>query len=186
MFTTSNLQFAFKPGSTCNQCTFCVTETLKHFVANKSQPVAYFLDLKKAFDRVYLLLLFKKICDRGAPAQLTRVLLSLYTQQKLCVLWNGATSNSFYANNGVKQGGVLSPILFCVYIDDLLQQLIDLDLGCHIGSVFYAVFTYADDIVLLLPSITALQTMLNVCQSYAIYYSITDHTKCMPKLRRLS
>ena len=108
------------------------------------------------------------MCDRGVPAHLTRVFLGLHTQQQLCVLWNGATSDSFYANNEVKQSGVLSPILSCVYIDDLLQQLIDLDLGCHIGSVFCAVFAYADDIVLLSPFITALQTMLNVCQSYTV------------------
>ena len=85
VFITSNLQFAFKPGSSCNQCNFCVTETVKDFVTNESHPVAYFLDLKKAFDRVNLSLLFKKICDRGAPANLTRVLLGLYTQQQLCV-----------------------------------------------------------------------------------------------------
>ena len=89
-------------------------------------------------------------------------------QQQLCALWNSATLDSFYANNGVKQGGVLSPILFCVYMDNVLKQLIDLDLGCHTGSVFCAVFAYADDIVLFSPSITALQTILNVCQSYAV------------------
>ena len=137
-------------------------------MANGSQPVTCFLDLKKAFDRVNLSLLFKKICYRGAPAYLNRALLGLYTQQQLCVLWNDATSDSFYANYGVKQGSVLSPILFCVYIDDLLQQLIDLDLGCRIGSVFCAVFAYADDIILFSPSITALQIMLTVCQSYAV------------------
>ena len=49
-----------------------------------------------------------------------------------------------------------------------LQQLIDLDLGCHIGPVFCTVFAYADDIFLLSPSIAALQTMLNVCQSYTV------------------
>ena len=167
VFTTSSLLIIFKPGSSCNQCTFCVSETLEHFVANGSLPVACFLDLQKAFDHISLFLLFKT-CDCGAPAHLTRGLLGLHTQQQLCVLWNGATSDSFYANNGVKQGGVKSPILFCVYIDDFLQQFIALDLRCHIGSVFCAVFAYIGDIVLLLPSITALQTMLNV-SSYSCH-----------------
>ena len=33
--------------------------------------------------------------------------------------------------NGVKQGGVLSPTLFCIYFDELLRRLRETDVGCH-------------------------------------------------------
>jgi len=53
--------------------------------------------------------------------------------------------------NGVKQGGIISPILFCVYIDDLLLLLAQSEVGCFIGNWFNRALAYADDIVLLAP-----------------------------------
>ena len=52
----------------------------------------------------------------------------------------------------VKQEGIVSPVLFCLYIDGLLQSLADLGVGCTIGEVFVGVLAYADDIVLLAPT----------------------------------
>jgi len=53
--------------------------------------------------------------------------------------------------NGVKHGGVLSPVLFCasVYIEDLLQMLAQSNMGCYIGQMFVRALAYADDVVLL-------------------------------------
>ncbi len=48
-------------------------------------------------------------------------------------------------SNGVKQGGVLSPILFTVYVDELLRILENARLGCHIGHIFGGAVGYADD-----------------------------------------
>ena len=50
-------------------------------------------------------------------------------------------------SNGVKQGRVLSPILFTDYIDKLLTRLRESGVGCHIDCVFAGAFGYADDIV---------------------------------------
>ena len=52
-----------------------------------------------------------------------RITNSLYTNQVMCVKWNGGRSRWFHVVNGVKQGGVLSPTLFCVYLDGLLNTL---------------------------------------------------------------
>ena len=67
-------------------------------------------------------------------------------------------SDYFVAVNGVKQGGVLSPLLFCVYLDGLLSALSKSKVGCFIGDFFTGALAYADDIVLCAPSATALRT----------------------------
>ncbi len=59
-------------------------------------------------------------------------------------------SEAFAVSDGVKQGGVLSPVLFTVYVDELLQRLKACGMGCYIGNTFWGSFGYADDIILLL------------------------------------
>ena len=61
--------------------------------------------------------------------------------------------NSFHTQNGVKQGGIISPILFCVYVDELLNRVNGSGIGCHVGHLSYAGLGYADDVALLTPSI---------------------------------
>ena len=67
------------------------------------------------------------------------------------VRWNGVLSNSFSVLNGVMQGEFVSPVLFCIYIDGLLQKLEDSKVGRWIGRGFVGAPAYADDIVLVAP-----------------------------------
>jgi len=68
-------------------------------------------------------------------------------------------SDYFSAVNGIKQGGVLSPVLYCVYIDDLLSALSNSGVGCYIGNNFVGALIYADDIVLIAPTATAMRKL---------------------------
>ena len=67
-------------------------------------------------------------------------------------LWNDVYSAMFSVSNGVKQGGVASPIMFCLYIDELLLKLADSGVGCWFSKFYVGVLAYADDILLLAPS----------------------------------
>ena len=78
-------------------------------------------------------------------------------------------SDSYNCSNGIKQGGVLSPALFCVYMDELLRRLEASNVGCHIGHQFMGAFSYADDLSLLAPSLKAAQLMLEICEDHAMY-----------------
>ena len=72
----------------------------------------------------------------------------------------------------MRQGGVLSPILFSVYIDELLIRLQTQAVGCHWSHYFAGAFGYADDIVLLAPSASVLQMMLNTCCQFVTDYNV--------------
>ena len=75
----------------------------------------------------------------------------MYTTQSLRVKWSDTTSPQSTLMNGVKQGGVLSPILFAIYTNGLLKHLEDTGVECHIGCRFTGALAYAGDITLLAP-----------------------------------
>ena len=81
-----------------------------------------FLDASKAFDRVNHYVLFEKLIKWGTPLYIVRILVFWYTTQKIYVRWKYIMSHSFSVTNGVRQGGILSPYLFCVYMDDLSKN----------------------------------------------------------------
>ncbi len=78
------------------------------------------MDDSKAFDMVSHDLLFNKFLDRNLPVPVIRF---LYKDQRMRVRWHSSLSDGFSVSNGVSQGGVLSPLFFTVYLDDLLSTL---------------------------------------------------------------
>ena len=95
----------------------------------------------------------------------------------MCVKWSHSTSNYFSVANGVRQGGNLSPLLFNVYIDDLLHRVRSLRVGCRIGNSWTNVLAYADDIVLLSPSRAGLQKLVEECELSALSKDIKFNVK---------
>ena len=88
------------------------------------------------------------------------------------VRWNSFMSDSFSVCNGVRQGSVLSPVLFAVYLDGLLSELEGSGVGCYWGAHFVGAVCYADDIALLAPCPSAMRTMLSVCEEYAVTHGL--------------
>ena len=74
--------------------------------------------------------------------------------------------------NGAKHSGIISPILFYVYLNGLLCKLQAAGIECRIGSFFTGVFVYADAIVLLAPTVRAMRYMRKLCDDYANAFSI--------------
>ena len=65
--------------------------------------------------------------------------------------------------SGVRQGSILAPILFAVYVDELLSSITDSGLGCHVKHIPLNIFMYADDLILSSSSVHDLQKMVNIC-----------------------
>ena len=138
------------------------------------------LDFSKAFDKVNFAQLFKKLRTRAVPAVLLRLVIYIYLKQSCFIRWNSVESDIFMVKNGVRQGAILSPSLFCVYIDTLLSQLRDAGLGCHIGGTFLGAYGYADDVMLLAPTRQGLQEMLKICENFATSHSMLFSTDTLP------
>lgn len=175
--TSGDNQFGFKKNVSTNMCTFVLKETISYYKMNKNAVYCLFLDASKAFDRVNFVKLFKKICDRGICPISTRLMLSMYLNQKNQVKWNQHISSLFTIQNGVKQGGILSPILFAVYMDNLLIELKNTGLGCYIGNIFCGALGYADDIVLIAPTKIGLNGLIKTCENYSIEHDIIFNGK---------
>ncbi len=78
----------------------------------------------------------------------------------------------FSVSNGVKQNGVLSPILFSIYLDGLLTKLNKKGVVCHMGNYCVRCLAYADDLTFTAPSRKALQTMISIWEGYAVDYDV--------------
>ena len=162
---TSHYQYGFKPNSSTVLCSTMVNETVQYYTKNGGKPVyVLLLDASKAFDKVAFNVLFNELRNRSMCPRITKLLYYMYTNQVCTVKWNNELSDCFNVSNGVKQGGVISPLLFSCYIDNLFSQLQHSGLGCHVGLSYAGAFGYADDIALLAPSLQCLKGMISICE----------------------
>ena len=158
-------QYGFQKGKSTSMCTWTLTETINYF-RNRNTPVFLCLmDLTKAFDLVKLSILFEKLALKVSPI-LIRFLVFSYIHQECVVSWGGVQSTAFTIGNGVRQGAVLSPTLFNIYIDSLFHELSQSGFGCKIQNQYFGCIGYADDIALVAPSREALQMMINISKSF--------------------
>ena len=147
-------------------------ETISYYNANGSNVYALMLDASKAFDRVNYCKLFRVLLKRKVSPLTLRLMLYMYTKQKLQVRWGSSMSSQFTACNGVKQGAILSPILFSIYMDGLFEQLGKSGVGCHMGNHYKGCIGYADDITLLTPARSGLKVLIDICEKYADKYYV--------------
>ena len=137
-----------------------------------SEVHALFLDASKAFDRVKHEKLFQCLIDRNFCPLYIRLIYMMYSLNNSIVKWRNKTSDPFYMSNGVKQGGVLSPYLFALYLDPLLDKINKCKYGCYVGNNPCNIFAFADDVVLLSPTVGGLKKMSEICESYGQEYSV--------------
>ena len=95
------------------------------------------------------------------------MLIFVYREQEAWVTWGSAKSETFKIRNGTRQGSVLSPTLFAVYLDDLLVELRQHGLGCHMAGLWVGAVAFADDLLLMAPSRAGMAKMLEICEKYA-------------------
>eukprot|EP00057_Strongylocentrotus_purpuratus_P022603 XP_011677077.1 PREDICTED: RNA-directed DNA polymerase from mobile element jockey-like [Strongylocentrotus purpuratus] len=161
------LQFGFQKNHSC-MLTSCTMEFIIEINTCQKRPTyVALLDAEKAFDKVWHDGLFYKVDQTNIDPAYTALLRSLYENMESRVLWSDKTSGAIPILQGVRQGGVLSPLLYTVFVDGLIKELRDKRLGCQLLSQHAGVIVLADDVALVSSSPTELQEMLNVTCKYA-------------------
>ena len=93
------------------------------------------------------------------------------------VKWGSTMSSKFQVTNGVRQGGVLSPLFFDVYVNELSELLNKSGIGGNLGGTLINHMLYADDICIVSLSSSGLQHLLNICSDYCERHDLTFNAK---------
>ena len=176
-FFTSDNQYGFKYGLSCSHAIYAVKSVVNLYTSSGSTVNLCALDVKKAFDKMNHYGLFLKLMDRLVPVNFLSMLEYWLCLSATCVRWVDNYSEFFSVACGVRQGGVLSPYLFAIYVDDIIEKIKKSDLGCRLGVKQIAIILYADDILLLAPSVEALQKLFDIVEDELKALDMTLNTK---------
>ena len=122
MHNNNDKQFGFKKNSSCGHAVFVLNETIKAYKKKNKRLFICGIDASKAFDKVDRKYLWLKLRDKVKPHILAS-LISYYNDSMAIIQNNGSYSKIFKTTIGVKQGGPLSPRLFAMYVEDLINEI---------------------------------------------------------------
>ena len=138
--------------STTDAC-MILKEVVSYNTGKKSKVYANFIDLSKAFDMVDHFILGEKLLNSGLPYDIVIILCRYLRNQSARITWKGKCGNYKHIDQGVRQGGILSPFLFNFYINSIIDNISSLQVGCRLGLARINIILYADDVVLLTNSL---------------------------------
>ncbi|UYV77547.1 hypothetical protein LAZ67_15001466 [Cordylochernes scorpioides] len=162
-------QAGFRRGRSCVDLIFTLTSLIQLSLRKKRGKLyVFFVDLRKAFDTVPHSLLWKKLTNLGVSYQFIHAIRNYYEQATVAVRWRGSITENIKIHSGVLQGEPLSPLLFILFMTDLIKMYDNSDLTSvylpEFGDVH--LLMYADDIAIIGESRLNLQKKINILKEY--------------------
>jgi hypothetical protein len=164
-FLTDSRQFGFKKNSGCNNAIYTVRTIVDDYIDGACTANLCALDLSKAFDKVNHKALFIKLMNRNLPLVVLSLLINWLPICSTCVKWDNFLSDLFALAVGIRQGSVLAPLLFSVYVNDIIS--------CCTACGYGEVLIYADDILLISRSIYIVAALCLHTTSFTCSFILT-------------
>ena len=176
-------QLGFLPNNRTSDAHLILHNLIQN-VCHKNSSYIYtcFIDFKSAFDTIPRDILFQKLIKIGITGNFFNTIKKTYENDDACINLNNNISESFKINRGVRQGCILSPLLFNIFMSDLPGVLDSVQNTTNDEITIPRCLLWADDIVLMSEREEGLKDMLKIMGNYCNVNQLilnTDKTKCM-------
>ena len=167
-------QYAFRPSRGTHNALFNVTSVLRTRVPAGDPTYACFFDARKAYDTVPREALLARLITKGVTGRMFQAIDQLYAQAENVVRVDSVTSQRFPVARGVAQGCPMSPFLYAVFIDSVLDDLYaqcsadGIPVGGSEWARMFVAQLYADDLACFATSAAGLQRMLEVVRAHSL------------------
>lgn len=156
------LQFGFKEAMGTREALFCTQILVQKCNDVKKDVFICFIDYEKAFDTIQHDKLIEILQTIGLDTKDIRIIKNLYWNQSAVLKINDVLAENLTIQRGVRQGCILSPLLFNLYSEQIFKEAInEIDSGIKVNGKYINNIRYADDTTVIADSPEDLQTLLN-------------------------
>ena len=160
------IQGGFREDRATTDNIYIVNQIIEMTRKKKEKLYIAFIDLRKAFDRVWRKGMWKKLKALGIDGKFINIVKNLYQNTKKKVKTIHGYTEWVEYDIGVKQGCVLSPLLFSIYMMDMGKRLEELGIGYSIENEILPGIFFADDIVIMAKTKEELMKQIEVIEEY--------------------
>jgi hypothetical protein len=161
-------QAGFRPGRSCCEQIFTLRQIVDKCLAWQKPVLMNFIDFSKAFDCIHRESLWNIAAKYGIPDKIINIMKSFYRGSRCAVLVDGVLSEFFEIHSGVRQGCVLSPLLFGIVMDWILKTAMKERAGLEwVDGGKLSDLDFADDVALLHDSWEGMQTLTSSLEEVA-------------------
>ena len=173
-------QAGFREGYSTIDNAFILSAILQKYLNRKGGELyVCFVDFKKAFDSVNRQKLWQVLTTNGIKGNVFKAIYSMYACVKFCVRFNNECTNTFDCPVGLRQGCLLSPVIFSIFVNELSKLIESSDI-CGIqlfpDITEILLLLFADDIALMADSVRGLQKQINITEKFCDTYKMVVDT----------